>query len=97
MSEPAPISAVTADVVKNVEPTLVTDGMSHASAFITVQEVVFSTAASVSSRPPAISHRVIDAIRAARAALHRTPALLHHLPRSNYLEESRMSREMDRL
>jgi hypothetical protein len=97
MSEPAPISAVTADVVKNVEATLVTDRMSHAPAFITVQEVAFSTAASVSLRPPTISRRVIDAIRVVRAALHRAPARRHHLPRSNYLEGSRMAREMDRL
>jgi hypothetical protein len=97
MSQSAPTSAATPDVIEDVEPTLVTDGMSHAPAFITVQEVAFSTAAAVSSRPATISRRVINAIRVVGAALHRPPARRHYPPRSSYLEQSRMAREMDRL
>src|ERR1700742_2064930 len=97
MSQSAPTSAVTPDVIEDVEPTLVTGGMSHAPAFISVQEVAFSTAAAVSSRPTTISRRVIDAIRVVGAALQRDRARRHYPPRSNYLEESRMAREMDRL
>jgi hypothetical protein len=71
--------------------------MSHAPVFITQQEVVFSTAAAMSSRPASISRRLIDAIRVAGAALYRPPARPHYPPRSTYLENSRMAREMDRL
>src|SRR6187200_2700710 len=64
MSQSAPTSAATPDVIQDVEPTVVTDAMSHAPAFISQQAVVFSTAAARSSRRPAtISRRVIDAIR----------------------------------
>ena len=96
MSQSTTISAATPDVIQDAEPTLVTDGMSHAPDFITQQEVVFSTAAAMSSRPATISRRLIDAIRVVGAALHRPPARRHHPQRSSYLEASRMAREMDR-
>jgi hypothetical protein len=97
MSQSAPTSAAAPDVIQDVEPTLVKDGMSHAPVFISRQEVVFSTAAAMSSRPASISRRLIDAIRVVRAELYRPRARRHYLSRSSYLEQSRMAREMDRL
>ena len=98
MSQSAPTSAATPDVIQDVERTLVTDAMSHAPAFISQQAVVFSTAAARSSRRPAtISRRVIDTIRVVGAPPRRPPARPHHARRRSHLEHSRMSREMDRL
>jgi hypothetical protein len=97
MSQSPTTSAATPDVIQDAEPTLVKDGISHAPVFITEQEVVFSTAAALSPRPASISRRLIDAIRVVGAALHRPPAQRHYAPRSNFFEDSRMAREMDRL
>ena len=97
MSESPTISAATPDVIQDAEPTLVKDGISHAPVLITQQQVVFSTAAAMSSRPGSISRRLIDAIRVVGATLHRPPARRHYPQRSSYLEESRMAREMGRL
>jgi hypothetical protein len=97
MSQSPTTSATTPDVIQDAEPTLVMDGMSHAPVLITQQEVVFSTAAALSSRPASISRRLIDAIRDAGAALLRPPARRHYPQRSSHLELSRMAREMDRL
>jgi hypothetical protein len=97
MSQSPPTSAATPDVIEDVEPTVVKDGTSHAPVFITEQEVVFSTAAALSSRPASISRRLIDAIRVVDAALHRPPARRHCPARSSFLEQPRMAREMDRL
>ena len=97
MSQSPTTSAATPDVIQDVEPTLVKDGMSHTPAFISQQEVVFSTAAARSLRPATISRRLIDAIRGVGAALYRPPAQRHYLSRHSYLEQSRMAREMDRL
>jgi hypothetical protein len=96
MSQSTPTSAVTPDAIQDAEPTLATDGTSHAPVFITEQEVLFSTAAAMSLRPASISRRLIDAIRVVGAALHRPPARRHYPPRRSYLELSRMAREMDR-
>ena len=65
--------------------------------FITQQEVVFSTATAMSSRPTSISRRLIDAIRGVGAASQPRPARRHYPPRNSYLEPSRMAREMYRL
>jgi hypothetical protein len=97
MSESPTTSAATPDVIHDAEPTLVKDGTSHAPVFITQQQVVFSTAATTSSRPASISRRMIDAIRVVGAALHRPRARRHYPQHSHYLEWSRMAREMDRL
>ena len=97
MSQSPKTSAATPDVIEDAEPTLVKDGTSHAPVFITPQEVMFGTAAATSSRPASISRRVIDAIRGVGAALQPRPARRHYPQRSSYLEQSRMSREMDRL
>ena len=97
MSQSPTTSAATPDVIQDVEPTLVEDGMSHAPVFISQQQVVFSTAAALSSGPASISRRLIDAIRVVGAALYRPPARRHQPQRINYFEQSRMAREMDRL
>jgi hypothetical protein len=97
MSQSPTTSAETPDVIPDVEPPLVKDGMSHAPAFISQHEVVFSTAAALSLRPATISRRLIDAIRVVGAALYRPPARRHQPQRINYFEQSRMAREMDRL
>jgi hypothetical protein len=97
MSQSPKTSAATPDVIQDAEPNVVKDGMSHAPVFITQQEVVFSTAAAMSSRPASISRRLIDAIRVGGAALHRPPARRRYPPLFSCLEESRMARETDRL
>jgi hypothetical protein len=97
MSQSPTTSAATPDIIQDAGPILMKDGMSHAPVFITQQEVVFSTAAALSSRRATISRRLIDAIRVVGAALHRPSARRHHPQRSGYLELSRMAREMDRL
>ena len=97
MSQSPKTSAATPDVIQDAAPTLVKDGTSHAPDFITQQEVMFSTAAAISSRPASISRRLIDAIRALGAALHRRPARRHYPQRSSFLEHSCMAREMYRL
>jgi hypothetical protein len=97
MSQSPKTSAATPDVIQDALSTLVKDGMSHAPVFITLQEVVFGTAAAMSSRPGSTSRRLIDAIRVAAAALHRPPARRHYPQRSCCLERSRMAREMNRL
>ena len=97
MSQSPTTSAATPDVIEDAEPTLVTDGMSHAPVFITEQAVVFSTAAATSSRPTSISRRLIDAIRVVGAAVARPSARRHYPERISLFEESRMAREMDRL
>jgi hypothetical protein len=97
MSQSPKTSAATPDVIQDAEPTSVTDGTSDAPVLFTPQQVVFSTAAAVSSRPASISRRVIDAIRAFGAAVHRLSARGHYPPRFSGFEDSRMAREMDRL
>ena len=97
MSQPSTTSAAIPDVIQHAEPTLVMDWTSHAPVVITPQQVVFSTAAAMSSRPATISRRLIDAIRVVGAALNRPPARRHYPQRISHFEQSRMAREMDRL
>ncbi len=97
MSQSPITSATTPDVIQDAEPTVVKDGTSDAPVLITPQEVVFSTAAATSSRPPSISRRLTDAIRVVDAALRPPPARRHYPPRFSCFEDSRMAREMDRL
>lgn len=97
MSESPTASATTPDVIHDAAPTVVKDGTPHAPVFITPQEVVFSTAAAISSRPASLSRRLFDAIRVVGAALYRPPARRHYPQRFSWFEESLMAREMDRL
>ena len=96
MSQSPTTSAATPDVIQDAESTLVKDGISDAPVLITEQEVVFSTAVALSSRPASTSRRLIDAIRVVGTALHRPHARRHHPPRFSCFEESRMARETDR-
>jgi hypothetical protein len=88
MSQSPKTSAAAPEAIEDAEPNIVKDGLSHAPVIITKQEVVFSTAAAMSPRPP---------IRVVGAALQPRPARRHYPQRISYLEQSRMSREMDRL
>jgi hypothetical protein len=97
MSQSPTTSAATPDVIQDAESTLVKDGISDAPVLITEQEVVFSTAVALSSRPASTSRRLIDAIRVVGAALRPPPPRPHFPQRFSYLEASRMAREMDRL
>ena len=97
MSQPTTTSAATPDVIEDAEPTVAKDGTSRSPVVITEQQVVFSTAAAISSRPASISRRLIDTIRGVGVAMQRPPARRHYPQRSSYLESARMSREMDRL
>jgi len=97
MPQSAMTSAATPDVVDDVEPTLVKDETSPAPVLITEQEVVFGTAAALSSRPASRSRRLSAAMRAAGSALRLPPPKQHIPQRSRYLEHARMAREMDRL
>jgi hypothetical protein len=74
MSQSPTASAATPDVIQDGEPTVVTDATSDAPVFITEQQVVFSTAAARSLRPPSICRRLIDVIRVVGAALQLPPA-----------------------
>ena len=97
MSQSPTTSAATPDVIQDGEPTVVTDATSDAPVFITEQQVVFSTAAARSLRPPSISRLLTDAIRVVGAALRPPPPRRHYPPRFSGFEDARMAREMDRL
>ena len=96
MSQTAKASA-TPDVIRDAEPTLLEDKVSHPPVLITQQEVVFSTAAVMSPRSATISRRLIDWIRIVGAALRRPPTRRDYPQRSSYLELSSVTREMNRL
>jgi hypothetical protein len=77
--------------------------VTEAQALITEQQVLLSTAAVV-ALPPAKTRRWSDAIRAISGALRavfasseKPPARRHYPKRHVWLENSLMSREMDRL
>jgi len=90
-------SAKTPDVIQDPEPSPTKDKVSEAPVLVSEQQVMFSTAAAVPSRPTTIARRLIDAIRVVGAAVHRPPARRHHPQRFIYLEAALMAREMDRL
>jgi hypothetical protein len=86
----------------DVSPTPVAESASE-SALITEQQVLFSTSAAVAV-PAAKPRRWTEAIESVAGAVHGwfaealKPPLPHHNPkRYDYLENARMSREMDRL
>jgi hypothetical protein len=73
------------------------------TTLITEQQVLFGTAAAV-ALPPAKTRGFGDAIselaakvRAVFAASEKPPAKRHYARRYDFLEDSRMAREMDRL
>jgi hypothetical protein len=89
----------TDDVWESAEP-------SRTPILVTEQEVVFSTSAAVSLPRRKTTRRLTDAIRVVAATLRcmfltstarPRPARRHYPPRSSYLEDALMAREMHRL
>lgn len=77
-----------------------------APALITEQQVLFATAAAVPLRPAKAGRRWIDAVHAFGAGLWAAlatsadgprPKRRHYPSRNDFLEDSRMAREMTRL
>jgi hypothetical protein len=69
---------------------------------ISEQQVLFATAAAVPLQPAKTSRRWIEALHAIGAAFTRSsnearPKRQHYPPRNDFLEDSRMAREMFRL
>jgi hypothetical protein len=87
------------ETVSNVDlsqpPTLVTEP--QPPVLIHEHEVMLGTAATVAPRSTPITRRMIGALRVVRAALRPPPPRPHYANRTLYLENARMSREMDRL
>jgi hypothetical protein len=74
------------------------------AALITEQQVLFSSAAALAPSPavaPArrrnVGHELASSVRALFARPEKSHAPKHHPQRFGYLEQSAMSREMDRL
>jgi len=90
--EPPPVTSVT--------------NSTETQVLITEQQVLFSTAAAVPLPPAKTSRRWTGAVRAIAASVRAAfvtssdearPKRRHYPPRSDYLEDSRMAREMFRL
>ena len=102
MTELQAASAATPDVPH--DPELTTETASRTPILITEQEVALATAAAMPV-PSTITRRWTEAIRIALAAIrgmfatstaHARPAPRHFPPRTDFLEQSRMTREMHR-
>ena len=93
------------------EPVTSVPNSTESPVLITEQQVLFSTAAAV-ALPPAKTRRWTDAVRAVAASVKAAfvtsgdfvtskdearPKRRHYPPRTDYLEDSRMAREMYRL
>jgi hypothetical protein len=84
-------------------PADVVEATPRTSVLITEQQVLFATAAAVPLQPTKIGRRWIAAVRAIGASLTATsshegrPTSRRYPPRNDYLEDSRMAREMLRL
>jgi hypothetical protein len=85
------------------QPAHVVEATPRTPVLITEQQVLFATAAAVPLQPTKIGRRWIATLRAIGASLTSTasnegrPTPRHYPPRSDYLEDSRMAREMLRL
>jgi hypothetical protein len=84
----------------------VTEAAPRTPVLITEQQVLFATAAAVPLQPAKIGRRWIEAVRAIGAGLRAAvvtssnearPRRQHYPARNDYLEDSRMAREMFRL
>ena len=104
MTELQAASAATPDVPRDRE--LTTEPASRTTILITEQEVALATAAAAVPVPSTTTHRWTEAIRIALAAIrgmfamltaHPRPARRHYPPRTDFMEHSRMAREMHRL
>ena len=92
------------DVVE--QPADVTEVSPCPPVLITEQQVVFATAAAVPLQPAKTGRRWVEAVRPIGANLRAAfvtsgnearPKRRHYPPRNDFLEDSRMSREMFRL
>ena len=104
MTELQAASAATPDVPR--DPELTAETAFRTPILITEQEVALATAAAAVPVPSTTTHRWTEAIRIALAAIrrmfatstgHSRPARRHYPPRTDFLEHSRMAREMHRL
>jgi hypothetical protein len=96
----------TQDAITGTQPTVSNDDLSQPPALgtkpqppvlVTEQEVMFGTAAAVRPRSTPITRRMTGALRVAAAALRLPPPRPHYVHSAPYLDDARMSREMDRL
>jgi hypothetical protein len=86
----APSDAVTQPAAVEASP--------RTPALITEQQVLFATAAAVPLQPARTSRRWIESARAFLTAAFVTSGNRRHYPaRNDFLEDSRMAREMMRL
>ena len=98
--DPADDSQITAEAQTLIESAFTTtEAQLPTSALITEQEVLFSTAAAVPVRRNRGWTRALTAIRGAfiTKAADSAPKRRHYPARLDYLEHSRMAREMHRL
>jgi hypothetical protein len=86
--------------------TSATTNSTGQQVLITEQQVLFATAAALPLRPAKTSRRWAEAVRAITASLRAAfatssdearPKRRHYPPRTDYLHDSRMAREMMRL
>ena len=84
----------------------VTEAAPRTPVLITEQQVLFATGAAVPFQPAKIGRRWIETVRVIEAGLRATvvtssnearPKRQHYPARNDYLENSRMAREMFRL
>jgi hypothetical protein len=84
----------------------VSEALPRTPVLVTEQQVLFATAAAVPLQPAKTGRRIVEALRAfgasAKAAFLRAGndarfKSRHYPPRHDYLEDSRMAREMLRL
>ena len=87
----------TPDAITGTQPTVSNDDLSQPPVLVTEQEVMFGTASAVRPRSTPITRRMTGALRVAAAALRPPPRRLHYVHSARYLDDARMSREMDRL
>jgi hypothetical protein len=96
----------TQDAITGTQPTVSNDDLSQPPALVTEpqppvlvteQEVMFGTAAAVRPRSTPITRRMTGALRVAAAALRPPPRRPHYVHSARYLDDARMSRELDRL
>jgi hypothetical protein len=101
----APPDAANPDAAKPhaAEPPTAVEAPARTPVLITEQEVLFATAAAMPLRQARVSRRWIEAVQAflttafVKADKDRQPKRRHYPSRHDFLEDSRMAREMMRL
>jgi hypothetical protein len=90
----------------DVDPPADVEDLPRTPVFITEQQVLFATAAAVPLQPARTHRRWTESARAISASLRAAfatpsnearPKRRHYPPRNDFLEDSRMAREMMRL